>query len=841
MKRLSIWLTCLLLVFGGQRQGLFADDFNPELPSEPMTKYAVSVSADPAAAAATLTGAGKYANGTEVTISQTPCTGFLFDHWTLNGATHSTEPSLTYTVNGQSVAFVAHYIEYTISPVGVVVSVDNSEAGTVSGTGSYLPGTEVLISVTPNTAQGYAFTHWTKNGVYFGTEPSFTYVVESAPVEFKAFFTYTEFEPETPSEPATKQPLYVSAEPSVGATLIGEGMHSIGSEVTIEAQANPGYRFSHWTLNGQVTNYAASFTYTVGTEPAYFVAVMDYLQTVSVITNPSGIGWTDGSGYYDIGQQVEIYSGADSPYEFDYYTINGFRLDTTQSFIYTVGDSSAFIVANFRNPATEFNPATPAEPIVYVQISATPPDENHYFVSWSDGVTDNPRMVPANKVDEYTPIFEAVDFEISEFATICSNDFYQLGNNRLTVSGVYKATLVSSLGSDSLVTLKLTVNPAYFFSTVETVFYGDPISVEFFGETLTEAGTYKKVFTSSNGCDSVYQMQIVIINKPTVYTITAQSSDPQMGSVTGGGSYNEGSIITLTPVPNDGYRFVKWSDDNTDNPRQVAVIGNAIYTAVFEHIPLPTYTVTVAAEDPSMGTVTGGGTFEEGTVISIEAVPTTGHQFKQWSDGNIDNPRTVTITADINYTAEFELIPPSYVVTVKSSDTEMGTVNGGGSFVVGTIVTIEAIATVGFRFVQWSDGNTDNPREITVTANVTLTAEFEKIPKTKYYDITVKSADYEMGYVRGSDTYKEGEIATIRAIPYDDYVFVSWNDDNTDNPREIKVTKDATYTAYFAKKSQAIDDVSEPSSTQAVKLIKQGQLYILHDDKIYNAKGARIE
>ena len=770
MKRLTIWLTCLLLVFGGQRQVLWADDFNPDLPSEPMTKYAVTVSADPANAAATLTGAGKYANNTEITVSQTPCTGFLFDHWTLDGATHSSEPSFTYTVNGKSVAFVAHYIEYTLTPVGVLVTVDDAEAGTTSGSGSYLPDTEVLISVTPNTAQGYAFTHWTKNGEYFGPEPSFTYVVESVPVEFKAFFSYTEFEPETPSEPATKQPIYLSAEPSVGATLTGEGLHSIGSEVTISAQANPGYRFSHWTLNGQVTNYAASFTYTVGTEPAYFVAVMDYLQTVSVTTNPANVGWTSGSGYYDIGQQVEIYAGAESPYEFDYYTINGYRLDTTQNFIYTVGDSSAFIVANLRNPATEFNPATPAEPIVYVQITATPPDENHYFVSWNDGVTDNPRMVPANKVDEYTPIFEAVDFEITEFATICSNEFYQLGNNRLTVSGVYKATLVSSLGTDSLVTLKLTVNPAYFFSTVETVFYGDPISVEFFGETLTAAGTYKKEFTASSGCDSVYQMQIVMVNKPTVYTITAKVSDPQMGSVTGGGDYEEGKKATLEAIPNEGYRFVKWTDDITDNPREITVIANATYTAVFELIPIPTYVVTVNTADAEMGTVTGGGTFQEGTKVTIEATANDGYRFVQWSNGITDNPFAFTLTQDTTFTAEFELIPPV----------------------------------------------------------------------VKYFDITVRSADSEMGYTRGTDTYKEGETATIRAIPYDDYVFVSWQDDNTDNPREIKVTKDATYTAYFAKKSQAVDEVSgQPSDIR--KLLRNGRLLIIRDGKSFNVQGTRVE
>ena len=104
MKRLSIWLACLLLVFG-QQQVLRADDFNPDLPSEPQSKYVLTVSADPAGAAAALSGAGKYAHDTEVTISQYPNDGYEFDHWSLNGELYSYDASCTYTVGTSSAAF----------------------------------------------------------------------------------------------------------------------------------------------------------------------------------------------------------------------------------------------------------------------------------------------------------------------------------------------------------------------------------------------------------------------------------------------------------------------------------------------------------------------------------------------------------------------------------------------------------------------------------------------------------------------------------------------------------------------------------------------------------------
>ena len=70
----------------------------------------------------------------------------------------------------------------------------------------------------------------------------------------------------------------------------------------------------------------------------------------------------------------------------------------------------------------------------------------------------------------------------------------------------------------------------------------------------------------------------------SAYTITATSADPTMGTVTGGGSYANGATATLTAMPNAGYRFVRWHDGNTQNPRTVTVTGDATYTAYFESI-----------------------------------------------------------------------------------------------------------------------------------------------------------------------------------------------------------------------------------------------------------------
>ena len=62
-------------------------------------------------------------------------------------------------------------------------------------------------------------------------------------------------------------------------------------------------------------------------------------------------------------------------------------------------------------------------------------------------------------------------------------------------------------------------------------------------------------------------------------------NDSRMGSVTGMGTYDKGTTVTLTATPNAGYRFVSWGDEVTDNPRQVvADVNGATYSAIFEAV-----------------------------------------------------------------------------------------------------------------------------------------------------------------------------------------------------------------------------------------------------------------
>ena len=154
------------------------------------------------------------------------------------------------------------------------------------------------------------------------------------------------------------------------------------------------------------------------------------------------------------------------------------------------------------------------------------------------------------------------------------------------------------------------------------------------------------------------------------------------------------------------------------------VTGNT-YVVIGED--MRTYTLTVESNNTTMGATAGGGDYLAGTEVRISATPASGHWFRQWSDGNTENPRLITVTGNDTYTAQFEAIT-NYTITVAANDGTMGTVSGGGSYQATQIATLTANANEGYRFIRWTDGVLDNPRSVIVTNNASYTAVFEAIP-----------------------------------------------------------------------------------------------------------------
>ncbi len=123
----------------------------------------------------------------------------------------------------------------------------------------------------------------------------------------------------------------------------------------------------------------------------------------------------------------------------------------------------------------------------------------------------------------------------------------------------------------------------------------DRPDVNYFDGELWPA--YKNYSSAAGSADNACY-KVVSGAPPVQYTLTA--SDDGNGSVTlnpVGGTYNEGTTVTLTPVPNTGYAFDTWSgadagdlSDNGDGTWNITMDANKTVTATFTETPPPDLT-----------------------------------------------------------------------------------------------------------------------------------------------------------------------------------------------------------------------------------------------------------
>lgn len=99
---------------------------------------------------------------------------------------------------------------------------------------------------------------------------------------------------------------------------------------------------------------------------------------------------------------------------------------------------------------------------------------------------------------------------------------------------------------------------------------------------------YYQTLYVPRGCKSAYEsarewhkFSKIKEIETTTYTVTVNVNDISMGAVVGGGNYGLGEQVMLAAIPNSGYHFVKWDDENTSNPRLLTVTEDVELTAIF--------------------------------------------------------------------------------------------------------------------------------------------------------------------------------------------------------------------------------------------------------------------
>ena len=334
--------------------------------------------------------------------------------------------------------------------------------------------------------------------------------------------------------------------------------------------------------------------------------------------------------------------------------------------------------------------------------------------------------------------------------------------------------------------------------------FNNPVEL---GRTTTNTSGVMTARTPDVPAGTNYRIRVISTNYPMVggniqtvaiapsaYTIAVTANPSNAGSVTGGGTYNQGQSCTVTATANTGFTFTNWTENGN------VVSSNANYTFNVEgnrnlvaNFTENTYTITVSANPNNGGTAAGGGTFTYGQSCTVTATANTGYTFTNWTEnGNVVSSNasyTFNVEGNRSLVANFTAI--TYTITVSANPSNSGTTSGGGTYNHGQSCTVIATSADGYTFMNWTENgtvvSTDANYTFVVTSNRSLVANFEEqLPDT--YNINVSPNPNIGGTVTGGGTYAGGQQCTVTANANTGYTFINWTENG-----EV-VTTNASYT-----------------------------------------------
>ncbi len=153
---------------------------------------------------------------------------------------------------------------------------------------------------------------------------------------------------------------------------------------------------------------------------------------------------------------------------------------------------------------------------------------------------------------------------------ICEGDSHEFFGEHLSEAGTYYHTLTSSHGCDSVVELQLVVHPVDT-TILENAYFCEGTTYEFFEEHLSEAGTYYHTLTSSHGCDSTIQLNL--FQNPKYFFLEEYSICQGDVYTWHGQNYNETGV----------YNAIYTTTHGCDSIYELALTVHPVYSYTEEH------------------------------------------------------------------------------------------------------------------------------------------------------------------------------------------------------------------------------------------------------------------
>jgi uncharacterized repeat protein (TIGR02543 family) len=309
------------------------------------------------------------------------------------------------------------------------------------------------------------------------------------------------------------------------------------------------------------------------------------------------------------------------------------------------------------------------------------------------------------------------DSETSEIIVNAPNKQYTLSVD--TDAGGTVSTTGGVFTEGTLVNIQASPNSGYSFAGWSNGSTTNPLPITMTSD-ISLTATFTEIITS--------------------FTLSVSSQEG--GSVNSeGGEYNEGTEVTLIASPEEGYRFIGWSNDSTEESITITLTEDITIEAQFEQIPI--YTLTVSNSEG--GSVDSeGGQYEEGTEVTLIATPEEGYKFMGWSNGSQEESISITLSEDVSLEAVFEVITFNLSIN-SSSGGQVSTI--GGLYTYGSNISVEAQPDQGYIFSHWSNDSEDNPIDISIIdGDQNITAYFTT-------DLSIEDGFYKVYNGVVSDVY----------------------------------------------------------------------------------------
>lgn len=166
-----------------------------------------------------------------------------------------------------------------------------------------------------------------------------------------------------------------------------------------------------------------------------------------------------------------------------------------------------------------------------------------------------------------------------------------------------------------------------------------------------------------------------------------------------------------------------------------------------------------------------------------------------WIDGSASgldmrnvSPYGSTMTFDLGLGGTIEE-PDSFTVELISTNGTAVISNEQAKYEANSSVELSAVAASGYEFTHWSGdySGTDNPAAITVTSNMTITANFTPVTQDSVV-LTLKETNTVVEVSQKASKYERGTEVTLTAAPQDSFYFVGWFGDTSTSAEVVTTT-----------------------------------------------------